>query len=177
MKILVPLDGSTFAEAALGPAAKLAGETKAEVHLVSVISGEKAHKSGRLRGDSSEGYASSHFDALGISPHSGLPESRRQPMVESQGQALEREVHETGDYLSKMAGSFHPLEVKSQVVVGEHVAEELQSYAHREAIDLIAMASHGRTGLAHILLGSVAMELLKKGETPLMLIRPDDLRK
>jgi nucleotide-binding universal stress UspA family protein len=37
MKILIPLDGSQFAEAVLKPAADLAAAAKAEVHLIEVV--------------------------------------------------------------------------------------------------------------------------------------------
>ena len=37
---------------------------------------------------------------------------------------------------------------------------------------LIAMATHGRTGLQRLLLGSVASSVLRRGGLPLLLVRP-----
>ena len=42
MRVLVTLDGSKFAEAVLGPAAGLAGTSKAEVHLIQVVKPSEA---------------------------------------------------------------------------------------------------------------------------------------
>jgi len=43
----------------------------------------------------------------------------------------------------------------------------------REGADLIAMASHGRTGLARVFYGSVAAGILHKVDRPLLLIRSE----
>jgi nucleotide-binding universal stress UspA family protein len=44
--------------------------------------------------------------------------------------------------------------------------------ARDHEIDLIAMATHGRSGLARLVLGSVATETLERSTTPLLLVRP-----
>jgi nucleotide-binding universal stress UspA family protein len=46
----------------------------------------------------------------------------------------------------------------------------------RRHIDLVAMATHGRTGIARLALGSVATELLQRAPVPLLLWRPAALR-
>ena len=46
--------------------------------------------------------------------------------------------------------------------------------AEREGVDLIAMASHGRTGLGRVFYGSVAEGILHKADRPLLLIRATD---
>lgn len=174
MKVLVPLDGSKFAEAACERVAKILTETKAEVHFLSVVSKESAHTTW-VRDYTPEGAARSYYDAFGVM-HSRLVEGPAQPeMVETRDEALDRKVQRAEDYLSNLARKFQDQKAKTKVIVGEHVAEEIQSYAGREGIDLIALATHGRTGLAHIIMGSVAMELLRKGDTPLLLVRPKDL--
>lgn len=43
--------------------------------------------------------------------------------------------------------------------------------AARDGIDLIAMATHGRTGLGRVLAGSVAEQVLRRSQTPMLLIR------
>ena len=47
----------------------------------------------------------------------------------------------------------------------------------REKADLIAIATHGRTGQAKLLLGGVAGELLKAHVAPIFMVRPEGLSK
>ena len=65
--------------------------------------------------------------------------------------------------------------VEKMVVMGDDPAKEIADYARREKVDLIAIATHGRTGLARLTMGSVAGELLKARVAPLFMIRPDGL--
>jgi universal stress protein A len=44
--------------------------------------------------------------------------------------------------------------------------------AKEEDVDLIVMSSHGRTGLSRVLLGSVAEEVMRKAECPVMIVKP-----
>jgi nucleotide-binding universal stress UspA family protein len=72
-------------------------------------------------------------------------------------------------------------------VIGEHLQEQgikvstamcpgavanvIIEYAEANEIDLIAMCTHGRTGLARWTLGSVADRVLRAGRIPLLLVR------
>jgi nucleotide-binding universal stress UspA family protein len=51
-------------------------------------------------------------------------------------------------------------------------AEEIVAYARDTDIDLVAMATHGRTGLRQLIMGSVAEQVLRRLAIPLMLVRP-----
>ena len=51
-------------------------------------------------------------------------------------------------------------------------AEEIVACARDADIDLVAMATHGRTGLRHLLMGSVAEQVLRRLAIPIMLVRP-----
>ena len=42
--------------------------------------------------------------------------------------------------------------------------------------DLIVMATHGRTGLVHILFGDVAEEVVRSGVAPVLLVHPESVR-
>jgi nucleotide-binding universal stress UspA family protein len=66
------------------------------------------------------------------------------------------------------------LQVSVQTSVGS-AAEAITRMAHEQAIDLIAMATHGRSGLARVVLGSVATETLRRASVPLLLYRPTSL--
>ena len=50
-------------------------------------------------------------------------------------------------------------------------AEQILSQAAESSVGLIAMATHGRSGLQRVLLGSVADEVVKKAACPVLLVR------
>lgn len=49
--------------------------------------------------------------------------------------------------------------------------EEIVRFADENQIDLIVMGTHGRTGLAHLLVGSVAERVVRTSKVPVMTIR------
>jgi nucleotide-binding universal stress UspA family protein len=49
------------------------------------------------------------------------------------------------------------------------------SVAEDEDADVIAMATHGRTGLARLLMGSVATRTIETAKKPVLLVRPSSL--
>jgi nucleotide-binding universal stress UspA family protein len=51
------------------------------------------------------------------------------------------------------------------------VAESIVQYAETHGIDLIAMATHARTGIARWALGSMTARVLHAGSTPILLVR------
>ena len=52
--------------------------------------------------------------------------------------------------------------------------EGIVEYARDQAIDLIVIATHGRTGLSHVLLGSVAERIVREAPCPVLTIRDCD---
>jgi nucleotide-binding universal stress UspA family protein len=176
MKVLIPLDGSKFAESILSHAAKLATASKAEIHLVTVVTEAKAHITLK-QSYTPEGASFRGVDPMGIMRPSVMSSKLPVGVVESKDSAMERAVYHFEDYLSGLSGKFPGLTVKPHVTVGENVADKIFSCARENKVDLIILASHGRTGLAHVLMGSVASELLHRGEYPLLLVRPDGLHK
>jgi universal stress protein A len=58
------------------------------------------------------------------------------------------------------------------VRIGSDVADTICKYASSQAIDLIVMATHGRTGLTHLLMGSIAESVLRAAPCPLLTMRP-----
>lgn len=78
-------------------------------------------------------------------------------------------------YLNGLIGEFQEkgIKVKSLVENGS-VSHTILNVAKRDDIDLIAMASHGRTGLAHVFYGSVAASVLHLVDRPLLLVRAED---
>lgn len=63
-----------------------------------------------------------------------------------------------------------PDKVEATVRWGETV-EAIVNYASAHRIDLIVIATHGRTGLSHVLLGSVAERIVREAPCPVLTIR------
>ncbi len=64
-----------------------------------------------------------------------------------------------------------PVEVSGELIMGYH-AEEILRYADENAIDLILMASHGRSGESRWGWGSVADRILRGACIPVFMVRP-----
>jgi nucleotide-binding universal stress UspA family protein len=79
---------------------------------------------------------------------------------------------EAQDYLALVAAELRGrgVRVKTAVRNGEPVAE-IVAGAHEAGADLIAMTTHGRSGLGRLLFGSVAEEVLRRAEIPVFLMR------
>ncbi len=59
-------------------------------------------------------------------------------------------------------------------VVDGDPAIELVTFAHRWSGDLIAIGSHGRTGLGRVLLGSVTSHLVRNAKVPVLVVGPEN---
>ena len=68
-----------------------------------------------------------------------------------------------------------PVQIQVDVRFG-HGAKAIAEYAAEQAIDLIVMGTHGRTGMAHLLLGSVAERLLRTAPCPVLTVRHPRVR-
>ncbi|MCX6049423.1 MAG: universal stress protein [Chloroflexi bacterium] len=143
--ILVPLDGSKRAERILPHVEALANKFGAKLVLVSIVEPI-------LAGVSPYGNGSYYI-----------------------AEELERRTTEANTYLTNLQAtlSAKQLDVKLIVEYGPAVMT-IQDIAEREAVDLVALASHGRTGLARAFYGSVAAGLLNRIDRPLLLIRAQD---
>ncbi len=63
------------------------------------------------------------------------------------------------------------LKVRTELMVGD-AADEILDYAKNNPVDLIAMATHGRSGISRWAYGSVASKVLREIHTPLLLVTP-----
>jgi nucleotide-binding universal stress UspA family protein len=63
-------------------------------------------------------------------------------------------------------------DVTSAVATGERVDEAVVRYAREHGVDLIALSTHGRTGFKRFALGSVAEQILRRSDVP-VLVFPD----
>jgi nucleotide-binding universal stress UspA family protein len=63
------------------------------------------------------------------------------------------------------------VKVAIRVVVGEP-AEIITAVAAEIGADLIVMATHGHSGMRHVIMGSVTEDVIRRGDTPVLLVRP-----
>jgi nucleotide-binding universal stress UspA family protein len=69
-----------------------------------------------------------------------------------------------------------PEEVRAKVEVKQMIRRgapflEIVRAAREESVDLIVIATHGRTGLAHVLLGSTAERVVRKAPCPVLTVK------
>lgn len=84
-------------------------------------------------------------------------------------------LDEARDYLAKLEKTYTDkgIAVKTRVTQGP-VVETICEVAREQNVDLIALASHGRSGLGQVFFGSVAAGVLHRTQRPLLLIRSRD---
>jgi len=79
---------------------------------------------------------------------------------------------ETETYLASLQERFHANGIEVQTLIGHGlVVKAIIDTAKRENADLVAMASHGRSGLSRAFYGSVAAGVLQGIDRPLLIIR------
>jgi len=85
---------------------------------------------------------------------------------------VEMRRYDAGEYLAPLAARLRTqgVDATCQVRVGRP-AEQILGAARESHVDLIAMATHGRTGLGRLLFGSVAEEVLRRASVPVFMIR------
>jgi universal stress protein A len=83
---------------------------------------------------------------------------------------LERDARQKLALLYPEAGAAH-VDVTRLVDLGVPYQRILETAA-AEQVDLIVMATHGRTGLAHLVMGSVAERVVRLAPCPVLAIRP-----
>ena len=60
---------------------------------------------------------------------------------------------------------------RATLEVSDRPADTITRYAKREQIDLIVMGTHGRTGVTHLLMGSVAEHVVRTAPCPVLTVR------
>jgi nucleotide-binding universal stress UspA family protein len=141
-KILAPTDFSAHAENAVRYACGLAQRLGAELHLLHVLS---------------------ELVPTGPDP---LLTPVLPPEFYQEAEAQSRE--ELGKLLQGSWGTPRAVEV---AVRWDSPVEGIVAYAREAAIELIVIGTHGRTGLSHVLLGSVAERIVREAPCPVLTIR------
>jgi nucleotide-binding universal stress UspA family protein len=144
-EILVALDGSRRSEAALPPATAVATLLGARLTLLQATAPDP------LMSDAPTPLAASFGDELS---------------------ALRRA--EAKDYLENVAEAVRAegIEARPTAVLAANPVEAIQAAARAPSVGLIALATHGRTGLRRMVLGSVADKLVRTSEVPVLVTRP-----
>lgn len=88
-------------------------------------------------------------------------------------QVVEQGRRELEGFVAKQIN--HDLKILPVVVAGTP-AEEIKRFAEEEGIDLIVLATHGRTGLRHIVMGSVAERVVRLSSIPVLTVKPHPFR-
>lgn len=79
-------------------------------------------------------------------------------------------------WLAELVGDSGDVRRIESVRQGSDVPEAILRYAKHNDIDLIVLATHGRTGLMHLLMGSVAEAVIRAASCPVLTLRPDTLK-
>ena len=140
--VLVPTDFSATADAALDHAFALAARFGADVQLLHVLDDPFI----------AEGMAAETYIAE-------APTLRTVMLRDAQERLRHRSVPPPPE-----------VTVRTEVLFG-HNAKTIAEYAAMRHIDLIVMGTHGRTGMAHLLLGSVAERLVRTAPCPVFTVR------
>jgi nucleotide-binding universal stress UspA family protein len=166
-RVLVTLDGSSFSEAVLPEAVRLLRGTDAEVHLLTVAEAPRA-TAARPEGEPL---------TVGVPAPGGVVRMRAAPTVETKAQAIGRITDELREFLIAQAVPLERVSIRYHTAVRfGGPAEEILRYAEKGNVDLIMMATHGHTGLARLVFGSVASRVVASGVRPVLLVRPDGLK-
>ena len=148
--ILLPLDGSPLAEAALPAAEQVAKRFGARLVLLEVVP----------PGDVSAWMAPG--------ARASAPDEKKR--------LFQRDRELSEEYLSAKVDSLKAdgITAEAMVKVGEPV-EEILASINTMGISLIVIATHGRGGLSRLIFGSVTEKVVHHCHIPVMIIRPDDV--
>jgi len=143
-KIVVPLDGSGWSQRAVPHAIDIARANNAEVILLHVFRPPGAEYTDQLALAGQEGQIQQ------------LREAMKQYLIGVRTELREENVT-----------------VRTQVIEGFNVPALICDYINDENVDLVVMSTHGRTGIARFLFGSVTRDVMEGVKVPVLLIRPD----
>lgn len=144
-RILIALDGSPFAEQAIGAATGLGEPFKAEYALLMVVE-----------------------PALPVADPAGLMLLPVSPDTEQK----RREAAQR--YLASLAGRLEAEGVKATTHVAEGAVATAAILEQTEALgaDLVTLASHGTGGFERLVIGSVADKIIRGSQHPTLVVRP-----
>lgn len=150
--ILVPLDGSRMAESVLPYVEELASQLSLQIELVTIVQEQNSY--------------------VGISS-SGDPVHPRLP---EDGEAIAADAGDSQRYLRGIADDLERKGIRVQWnIIRGPTDRSLEKTSGQLSNNLIALASHGRSGLDRWVMGSVAEDLIRKTGDPVLIIPAAEL--
>ena len=143
-RILVPTDLSEFSKHAMRYGCEFANRFNAELHLLNIVQ-----------------------DVVAMVPEPGMAFPAPGEYLQELQQASTKALAELPD-----STWLRGVNVVRHVRVGTPFLEIVR-YAKETGIDLIVIGTHGRSGLAHVLLGSTAEKVVRKSPCPVLTVRPE----
>lgn len=149
-KVLLPLDGSKLGEQAVPYAEKLIQGVGAQTVLIQALEPLK-----EIKGEGYRGYPV-------------LSETELRAVNERRKKFAE-------DYLEGMVKTFKEKGLPAScLVVRGSPAEQILDYAQKNGVDVIAMSTHGRSGMGRWVFGSVTDKILHAGDTAVLMVRASE---
>jgi nucleotide-binding universal stress UspA family protein len=149
--LLVALDGSSLSEQILAPAAKLAEAMEADLTLLRVM----------------RPIPPEYVEVAGLALGEAVLSTMEQ--TERIHQSLRTDAQ---DYLERLAGPLRERNLTVLTRVEIEAAPVPAVLRHASSADAIALATHGRKGLARLFLGSVADKIVRGASVPVLVYRP-----
>jgi nucleotide-binding universal stress UspA family protein len=89
----------------------------------------------------------------------------------------DKDISHAQDYLLGVASRLrrNGVAVTTDIVIGENVASAIGDFAGRQRADLIAIATHGRGGLARLIRGSVADAVMHSSRLSMLVFKPENV--
>jgi nucleotide-binding universal stress UspA family protein len=166
-RVLVPLDGTRNAEAAIPSLAQFCGPDD-EVVLVKVEKPEAPQRGG---------YRPSAAVMEAIRAASGVASVSPPDVpyyVETGEQVIQRQLDEAKDYLERIAGDLraHGQKVETEVLIADKPDEAIIAYAREMRPTFIAMLRRTHQGVAEVIFGSVATSVMRADVAPVLFVPP-----
>lgn len=159
--ILVPIDFSAYSAEALQYAGAVAQSYGASLMLLHVISKEIVTVTTYER----------HTGRRVLPPHAYALHTDPVTSTGAEDTVI-ADLHEQGMEALQhfLPDEFRGLSVERRVAVGRPFEQILETAA-QEQVDLIVMGTHGRTGLTHVALGSVAERVVRMASCPVLTVK------
>ena len=150
MTILVPIDNSKNSIGAFKYAADLAEKYQSTIFVLHVIDFNYINKA--------------HCVQMGSYTN----------LIDTEDKILEKGMKETEDFIDKNTEN-KKIRIEKITKIGEPFLEIIITAKELKA-DLIVMGTHGRTGLSHIFMGSVAEKVVRKAPCPVLTVKSQDFK-
>lgn len=150
-RVLVPLDGSGLSEEVLAPLIQLIGLAEKELFLLRIME-----------------------PVPSLEPFPDIADIADRDAQETQDADNAQASEEGQRYLDEFAARLLDDGVRARTHVAIHAsaANAILEYANESGADLIALATHGRSGLTRAFVGSVADEVMRRATVSVLIVGP-----